>query len=69
MTLALRDLPDGLPLGELRDVLSGETMTGPVTGPVTGPITGSITGPVTASAQGLRFEVPALYGRVLVSGP
>lgn len=73
VTLALRDLPEGLPLGELRDVLSGETVTGPVTGPITGPITGSITGPrtgsVMASAQGLRFEVPALYGRVLVSGP
>jgi hypothetical protein len=24
--------------------------------------------PVQATAQGLRFEVPALYGRVLVSG-
>ncbi len=26
-------------------------------------------GPVRVTAQGLRFEVPALYGRVLVSGP
>ena len=42
-------LPEGLPPGELRDVLGG--------------------GPVAAGAQGLRFEVPALYGRVLVSGP
>ena len=57
VTLALRNLPAGMPPGELRDVLGdglGDGLSGE---------------PVRASAQGLRFEVPALYGRVLVSGP
>jgi glycosidase len=40
-------LPDGLPTGELQDVLGGL--------------------PVQATPQGLSFEVPPMYGRVLVS--